>query len=71
MSVPNQTAVPTQRPSLEGMSDGELIAFVQHYEPVVAIHPCAGKCGRTVAQGIALCVRCRNVSQHPAFGRRV
>lgn len=67
--------LPSQRLSIED----RLIAFVQDFEPVRDIRPaqtmvvrdCSGGCGRTVAIDVALCVRCRNVSQHPAFGQRV
>ena len=68
--VPN---IPAPRRSIEDM----MVAFVQGYEPVQDLRPalamqvrtCSGKCGRTVAIDVALCVRCRNMSQHPAFGR--
>jgi len=72
-----QTGVPTQRRSLETMTEDEMVAFVQSFEPVrvvsdasVQMRACAGKCGRTVAIHVALCVVCRNTSSHPAFGRR-
>lgn len=70
MSIPNQRTAPDR------MSDEELVAFVQNYEPVKDVRKpdnhvreCSGKCGRTVALDVALCVRCRNTSRHPAFGR--
>ena len=72
-----QPGVPTQRSPLENMTEDQLVEFMATYEPVRVVQdaaeqmrPCAGKCGRTVAIHIALCVVCRNTSSHPAFGRR-
>jgi len=56
--------------------DLRMIRFVQHYEPVLDMRTdseitrqCAMGCGRVLAIDVAVCVRCRNASRHPAFGR--
>ena len=66
---------PLTLPLTQPLSEDDLVSFMEAYEPVTDVglhkgtHACSGGCGRRLSGGVALCVRCRNASSHPAFGR--